>query len=701
MAKPGSRGMMGLDDGRVRTNKTRPPVDAYGTLAPDGGGRLRLIVLSFLMLFVELALIRWTGSQVVYLSYFSNFVLLGSFLGVGIGFLRAKAKLDLFSWSAFALAAFVLFVSLFPAYIDRSGSDLIFFGHFNSVGLPIWVMLPLIFLAAAGIMAMVTEGVARQFARFPALEAYRLDVMGSLLGIAAFSLLSFLQAPPAAWGLVVATTYAWLWLAKRPAIHTMAGVAALLVLVAPLAHESMQPNDRWSPYYKVHYDERADGSVDIRVNGIPHQEIQTVEQRRQREPIYFRPYEHLAGNATGKQLLIVGAGTGSDVAIALSQGVAHIDAVEIDPVLQDIGARMHPDRPYDDPRVSVHINDGRAFLEQSTTRYDIVLFALPDSLTLVSGQSSLRLESYLFTVEALGSVRDHLAPGGVFSMYNFYRESWLIDRLAATMQEAFGQPPCVDILGEQHLGLAVLSVSPDPAALDCTSRWVPPVNATPPATDDRPFLYLREPGIPSFYLVTIVLILVAAVVFVRVGSGPLTAMRGYSDLFFMGAAFLLLETKNVVQFALLFGTTWFVNALVFGGVLLTVLAAIEVSRHVRFRRPYLIYAALLVSLVIAWLVPASTLVALPAAPRFLLASVVAFTPIFLANLVFAERFRATSDSPAAFGANLLGAMVGGVLEYAALVTGFHALLVLAALLYGLAFWLGRKHLGEAPLATAA
>ena len=48
-------------------------------------------------------------------------------------------------------------------------------------------------------------------------------------------------------------------------------------------------------------------------------------------------------------------------------------------------------------------------------------------------------------------------------------------------------------------------------------------------------------------------------------------MIRYTDLFCMGAAFLLLETKSVVQFALLFGTTWFVNALVFLGVLLSVL----------------------------------------------------------------------------------------------------------------------------------
>src|SRR2546425_4885499 len=85
------------------------------------GVRVRLVALSFLMLFVELALIRWTGSNVVYLSYFSNFVLLGSFLGIGLGFLRAGRARNLFPWTPVALAALVCFVRFFPVEIRRSG----------------------------------------------------------------------------------------------------------------------------------------------------------------------------------------------------------------------------------------------------------------------------------------------------------------------------------------------------------------------------------------------------------------------------------------------------------------------------------------------------------------------------------------------------------------------------------------------------
>ena len=104
-----------------------------------------------------------------------------------------------------------------------------------------------------------------------------------------------------------------------------------------------------------------------------------------------------------------------------------------------------------------------------------------------------------------------------------------------------------------------------------------------PATDDRPFLYYQGGSIPAIYLWTLAGILLISLIAVRILGGPFRAMRPYADLFFMGAAFLLLETKNIATFALLFGTTWVVNALVFAGVLVIVLAAVETTR--RFRTP--------------------------------------------------------------------------------------------------------------------
>jgi hypothetical protein len=113
----------------------------------------------------------------------------------------------------------------------------------------------------------------------------------------------------------------------------------------------------------------------------------------------------------------------------------HVDAVEIDPAIQQIGVDQHPLKPYADPRVTRYVNDGRAFLRTTTKQYDLVIFALPDSLTLVSSTGNVRLESFLFTVEAFGSVRDHLTPDGIFVLYNYYREPWLVTKIDSMLAD--------------------------------------------------------------------------------------------------------------------------------------------------------------------------------------------------------------------------------------------------------------------------
>ena len=659
--------------------------------APDGTGpwpapRPRLVLLSFLMLFVELALIRWAGSNVVHLSYFSNFVLLGSFLGIGLGFLRADKRVNLFPYAPVALALLIAFVRFFPVEISRAGDDLIFFGKLDTSGPPRALVLTVIFVVVAAAMAFIAEGVARTFARFEPLEAYRLDIIGSIAGIITFSALSFLRAPPVVWGSVAGAVFLVLC-PPRPSdrVRSALQLVAVAAIVVILGFESFAPHTSWSPYYKIDI-EQADAPL-INVNGVPHQAVFDIANRN---PIYTQVYERT--NVPLDDVLIVGAGSGNDVALALRQGARHVDAVEIDPRLHEIGEDIHPNRPYDDPRVTTHIDDGRAYLERTDARYDLILFALPDSITLVSGQSSLRLESYLFTKEAMESARDHLKPGGAFAMYNFYLEEWLVDRFANTLAETYDRPPCVDTLGGG--GLAVLTDSLEADSLNCETTWSASGDVPEPSTDDHPFPYLRERSLPTFYLVTIGLILLASLLAVRWAAGRVRPMFPYADLFFMGAAFLLLETKNVVQFALLFGTTWFVNALVFTGVLLSVLAAVEVSKRVRFAHPRRLYVALLAALGVAFVVPPDALLDLAVVPRFVLAVTIAFAPVFLANLVFTQRFRDVSASTSAFGANLLGAMFGGLIEYSALLVGYRALLVLVAALYGLAFLFGRRHLGS-------
>jgi protein-L-isoaspartate O-methyltransferase len=462
--------------------------------------------------------------------------------------------------------------------------------------------------------------------------------------------------------------------------------AAAVVVVAMLAVESAVPHQQWSPYYKIsaQLSGKAHPALYVSANNIPYQAARSLTVLHQQKKFYFYPYQHVTRSSL-KNVLIVGAGTGNDVAVALSEGAKHVDAVEIDPVLIKLGKSEHPNHPYDSPRVTTHNTDGRAFLQNTKQHYNLILFALPDSLTAVNGQSNLRLESYLLTEQSVQSARAHLAPGGTMSMYNYY-SNHLYNRYATTMLDAFGQAPCSQVgppLGGRRL--AVLTDKPAGETVpNCTTVWHGAQVA--PATDDHPFPYLLKNTIPTSYVWMLALILAASLIAVWLfGSRSFRKMGAYIDLAFMGAAFLLLETKNIVQFALLFGSTWLVNALVTVAILVAVYLAVETARHVKLPPPVVLYAALIASLVLTWLIPQDDLLTLPVAARFLAGGALAFAPVFIANLIFAQRFSDVETTTTAFAANLLGAMVGGALEYLALITGYRFLLILVGVLYALAF----------------
>jgi hypothetical protein len=190
-------------------------------------GRARLIVASALMLFVQLALIRWTGANLVHLSYFSNLILLASFLGIGLGFLRSRTSNDLGRYVPIGLLILVAFIMAFPARIEGSSTDLIFFTEVRPTGLPTWVSLPLVFIVIAITMTGFGEITGRAFREFKALDAYRWDIIGSILGTLSFTLIAFLRAPSWIWPIV---TLVALWLLYGPRLPWISRIAMVLII---------------------------------------------------------------------------------------------------------------------------------------------------------------------------------------------------------------------------------------------------------------------------------------------------------------------------------------------------------------------------------------------------------------------------------------------------------------------------------------
>src|SRR6266545_4391482 len=276
--------------------------------------RIRLVVASALMLFLELSLIRWTGAHVLHLSYFSNFVLLGSFLGIGLGFLRAPDdRLPAPYYSPMVLLGLIGFVSAYPVTVERKGSTLVFFSSLGTTGPPIWLTLPAVFLAVAAIMAGPGELVGACFAHLPRLDAYRYDLIGSLIGIVSFTGLAFLDAPPLVWFTIIGVLFVVLLGKPGVSVSVPLLLALALMLVYPLRHDK---GVFWSPYYQVTTipapDLQGGPAWNVNVNGIPHQRLTSAATRQREESWYLQAF--LLAPRPPKNVLVIGAGTGTDVA---------------------------------------------------------------------------------------------------------------------------------------------------------------------------------------------------------------------------------------------------------------------------------------------------------------------------------------------------------------------------------------------------
>lgn len=656
----------------------------------------RLLLTSATLLFVELLLIRWIPANVIYVGFFNNFVLMASFLGIGCGILLgrggARPRPAPFPLLLFSLVALVYSGQL-NTRLPTSNEVWLGTSNRDLVEVNVFVLVPVIVLATA-VMASLAMPLGPLLASMRPLRAYAIDISGSLVGIALFVVLAALRTPPLAWFAVAAALTGMLGLAAGVDRRSVVSAVALAAVLG-LGVVDQRQGDLWSSYYRVTLGENS-GADSVSVNGVPFQTMWPVDSQI-KEPVYDQLYAWFPGRRFG-DVLIVGAGTGTDTAVALKNGAAHVDAVEIDPLMLELGTDRHPNRPYDDPRVVRIVNDGRAFLRTTERRYDLIIFAQTDSLTLVGTTANLRLESFLFTQQAFESARDHLAPGGIFVMYNWYRESWLVERYERMLGDAFGSGPIVKSYPRYGVHMSVLANGPGIIALGGAA---PPgdgiealdlSSAPVAATDDWPFPYLQTPSIPTRYVVALATMLLFALVTIG-GSALVTGgdARRFSPHFFvLGTAFLLLETRSLVAFGLLFGTTWVVNALVFFAILASVLAAIGLNARFRFRDTRRLYAALLGSLILGFLVPPASLLFEPAWLRYVVAAILTFSPVFFANLVFTRSFADTRTADMAFASNLLGAMFGGIVEWSALVIGYQGLLPVVAAFYIAAYVLASR-----------
>jgi len=660
--------------------------------------RARTFLVSFAMLFFELLCIRWIPSYVRYLSYFNNFLLLASFLGIGLGMLSARRERFWFPPFPVLLALLVVIIAKTKFQLLIGSTQVLYFGMADQQSIPAenFLVLPLIFGMVTLCFIPLARSFGKLFAQLHPLTAYTYDIIGSLAGIATFSVMSYFSLPPLAWFSILSVLLLLLS-AKRTVLLVAVVLAATLIEVGQL-----QVGAYWSPYYKIILHPAVPKGYIVDVNEAGHQAMIPWQYR---EPFYKEVYR-IFGKGSFHHALILGAGTGSDTATALAYGVDSITAVEIDPTIQQLGAQFNPDQPYSSPRVHVVINDGRSFLQNTSEHYDLIIFALPDSLTLTSSNTSLRLESFLLTQDALATARTRLTSNGVLVLYNYYRQDWLVQKLANMVGNVFKQRPLVTTYGGSGRAAAIIAgprlatlpqgefgtyhEQPVPAGstqLRILGQGYYPLTSATPATDDWPFLYLPDRSFPTIYILGLAMVALYALLG-TVTFAPRNTLRRFDwHMFFLGMAFMLLEVKSLTTFSLLFGSTWLVNSLVFFAILSSVLLAILVNRRFKFKRISVFYLLLFGVLLLNILLPPDALLLSNPILRYILASALAFTPVFLANIIFTNSFRDSETADIAFASNLLGIMVGGGMEYFSMLFGYRLLLLPVILFYACALLL--------------
>lgn len=665
---------------------------------------LSLMAVSFLALFYELIFIRWLPANITSIAYFSNLVLIASFFGLGLGCLIPRGRCDLFNLFPPLLTAgvglLVLFRNLGVAIPSQSG-EWIWSGYTHNivslaqVKIGLIPTLVLVYLLTAALFAPLGQKMAALMSLFPPLRAYTINICGSLLGILAFTLFSLgytWSGAPLSW-FVLASALTWPLLDRTRFWRGVGAVSALALWGLVFWSAA---GERWSPYYVIQTKDKADGALAIYVNKFFHQEALNFERNPDAARKYGTPYR-LKQPA---RLLILGAGSGNDAAVAIAEGVPEMEVVEIDPEIYRLGKDRHPQRPYDHPAVRPFIDDARSFLKKTDRTYDMIVLGTLDSHALLSSVSNIRLDNFVYTAECLRDMRRCLTADGVVVLLFSVPTDWLRDKLIVLTREAFPGAAYYWRARDAYLFNLMLVAGPGaPRAIEAlpaeqAAQYFPLDRlALPPVeipTDDWPYLYLSGRGIPRYYLYTIAWVLALSGLAVFWALPRRSGRRSDLAFFFLGAAFLLLETKSVTTLSLLFGSTWIVNAAVFLAILLMILLANLTALRLPAERIGWPAALLGASLALNYVLPMELFLHQPFWVKSLAPALTIALPLYFAGLLFAQLFRRVTHVPTAYAANLMGCVVGGFLEYGSMVVGLQPLFLLAGVCYGLALLCARE-----------
>ncbi|EKD27031.1 MAG: spermidine synthase-like protein [uncultured bacterium] len=647
---------------------------------------IQIVLLSCVILFFELTLIRWLPANIYSLAFFSNLVLMATFYGFGLGILSGKFNFSLLKfWPFYILILILVVVGLreFNILVPEKSIEWMWSSFKGdqltqpAFHLSLEPTLIIIFFLVSFLFVPLGQFFSRLMIKIEALNFYHYDLLGSLIGIVFFTYLSFLETSPFVWFIIGLTLMLPVFLISLP---KKSYFYLIPLLIVPILIKPIKTNEKWSHYYSIITD-KIDSISDFKVyvNRFYHQEAVNFNKRKIWG--YDLPYMF----SKKDNVLIVGAGTGNDIANALLNGAQSVDAVEIDPAIRNLGYN-HPLKPYQDNRVNSIIQDARTYLQTTEKKYDLIVFGTLDSHALMSNVSSVRLDNYVYTIESIQSAKKCLKSDGTLAMLYSIPTDWIFYRLRNMVTSVFTPDHVLCFFHKSNfLNFVVIANNTTQFDKKWDSYKVKKLdeNILIP-TDDWPFLYLKSQSIPDYLLTVIIFIILIGLIPVLLLL-PKGKKKPHMNFLLLGTAFLLLETMTVTRMSLLFGSTWIVNSVVFFSIVFMILLANFFVNKIKDIRFHWVYSALIISLMLNFFIGPDKFLYSSFFNKALFSGTLAALPIFFAGIIFSYLFSLELDTQHAFGSNLLGTLLGGFIEYLGMIIGFKKLILVIMVIYLLSY----------------
>src|SRR5262245_7450168 len=390
-----------------------------------------LLIASFGALFLEMLLVRWLPTTIYYLGYYKNCILFATFLGFGCGCATQRRVDRVLPYFTFVFAAVTFGAAIterFTQIVPLSTGEFLWSPPKTSgVELPVLVLLLVVFVVGAMVMMPVGRLVGNALESFPPITAYSINILASLSGVLSFVFLSYLSLGPVVWFAIAALPF--VYFTRRSRVAITCNLLGLILTIGILQY-FRKPDEYWSPYSKISLEQPIQpiNAQLLMSNNNGHQVLYDLSPERlasrtdlthpawhlveAHRHIYDSPYALVRP----RSVLIVGGGTGNEAAAALRHNVDRVDVVEIDPVIIEIGRRLHPEKPYSDSRVHVINDDARHYMATTDQKYDLIIFGFLDSTSHLSSMSNIRLDNYVYTVESFRQARLLLEPSGLLQV---------------------------------------------------------------------------------------------------------------------------------------------------------------------------------------------------------------------------------------------------------------------------------------------